>query len=308
MARRSGTTARRTRRGFSTVHPHAAGIDVGSRFHMVAVAADRDPESVRTFSSFTGDWHRLADWLTAVGISTVAMESTGVYGIPVFEILEARGFEVLLVNARHVKQVPGRKTDVKDAQWLQQLHQFGLLRGSFRPHQNVVALRAYLRQRERLIEYAASHIQHMQKALTQMNVQLHHVVSDITGVTGMRIVRAIVAGDRDPAALARHRDRRCKASVETIHAALVGNCTSSPCSRHWSCTTRIKAVSLGAIGKSSRLWHTSARMSRRRRCPCPHPVARPDSPTRWRSTPGRRCMLCWVWTSHKSTASVRTSP
>ena len=217
------TKRRRTRQGFSTVHPDAAGIDVGSRFHVVAVSADRDPEPVRTFRSFTHDLHRLADWLAAVGISTVAMESTGVYWIPLFETLEARGFEVLLVNAREVKHVPGRKTDVKDCQWLQQLHQFGLLRGSFRPHQDVVALRAYLRQRERLIEYAASHIQHMQKALTQMNVQLHHVVSDITGATGMRIVRAIVAGDRDPVALARHRDGRCKASPETIRAALVGN-------------------------------------------------------------------------------------
>ena len=127
---------RRTRQGFSTVHPDAAGIDVGSRFHVVAVSADRDPEPVRTFRSFTHDLHRLADWLAAVGISTVAMESTGVYWIPLFETLEARGFEVLLVNAREVKHVPGRKTDVKDCQWLQQLHQFGLLRGSFRPHQD----------------------------------------------------------------------------------------------------------------------------------------------------------------------------
>ena len=144
------TKRRRTRQGFSTVHPDAAGIDVGFRFHVVAVSADRDPEPVRTFRSFTHDLHRLADWLAAVGISTVAMESTGVYWIPLFETFEARGFEVLLVNAREVKHVPGRKTDVKDCQWLQQLHQFGLLRGSFRPHQDVVALRAYLRQRERL--------------------------------------------------------------------------------------------------------------------------------------------------------------
>ena len=178
MRRRPNTKGRRTRRAFSTVHPDAAGIDVGSRFHVVAVAADRDPEPVRTFSSFTHELHRLADWLAAVGISTVAMESTGVYWIPVFEILEARGFEVLLVNARHVKHVPGRKTDVTDAQWIQQLHQFGLLRGSFRPVQAVVALRAYLRQRERLLQYAAAHIQHMQKALTQMNVQLHHESPD----------------------------------------------------------------------------------------------------------------------------------
>jgi transposase len=151
------------------------------------------------------------------------MESTGVYWIPVFEILEARGFEVCLVNARDAKAVPGRKTDINDAQWLQQLHQYGLLRASFRPHRDIVALRGYLRQRERLVDYAASHIQHMQKALMQMNLQLHHVVSDVTGTTGMGILRAIVAGERDPQVLARYRDVRCKASVETLREALVGN-------------------------------------------------------------------------------------
>jgi transposase len=210
-------------RSLSTLNPNAAGIDVGSTFHVVAVPADRAEEAVRTFQTFTSDLHRLADWLQEVGITTVAMESTGVYWIPVFEILEARGLEVLLVNARHVKNVPGRKTDVNDAQWLQQLHQFGLLRGSFRPHDRMVSLRAHLRHRERLVESAASHIQHMQKALMQMNVQLHHVVSDITGLTGMRIVRAIVAGVHDPEALAHHRDIRCKASHETIREALTGN-------------------------------------------------------------------------------------
>lgn len=151
------------------------------------------------------------------------MESTGVYWIPVYEILEQRGFEVLLVNARDTRNVPGRKTDVNDAQWLQQLHQHGLLRGSFRPRPDVARLRAYLRHRERLLDYGASHIQHMQKALMQMNVQLHHVVTDITGVTGMNILRAIVAGNHDPAALAEFRDRRCKASQATIAAALTGN-------------------------------------------------------------------------------------
>lgn len=204
------------------VHPHAAGIDIGGEHHVVAVSADQDPEPVRTFQSFTNDLHRLADWLGHVGITTVAMESTGVYWIALFEILEARGFEVLLVNAREAKNVPGRKTDVNDAQWLQRLHQFGLLSASFRPHQTIAALRAYLRQRERLLDYAASHIQHMQKALVQMNVQLQHVVSDVTGVTGMKIIRDIVDGQRDPAQLARHRDVRCKASVETIHEALIG--------------------------------------------------------------------------------------
>jgi transposase len=206
----------------STIHPAAAGIDVGSTAHVVAVPADRDDTPVRTFRTFSGDLHHLAEWLGAVGITTVAMESTGVYWIPVFELLEARGFEVLLVNARDVKHVPGRKTDVNDAQWLQQLHQHGLLRGSFRPRDGVVRLRAYLRHRERLVDYAASHVQHMQKALMQMNVQLHHVVSDITGVTGLRIIRAIVAGTHAPEQLAEYRDVRCAASEATIRQALTG--------------------------------------------------------------------------------------
>jgi transposase len=207
----------------STINPHAAGIDVGATFHVVAVPYDRDEQPVRTFRTFSSDLHQLADWLTATGITTIAMESTGVYWIPVFEHLEARGFEVLLVNARDVKHVSGRKSDVSDAQWLQQLHQYGLLRGSFRPRDAVVQLRAYLRHRERLVEYAASHIQHMQKALMQMNVQLHHVVTDITGVTGMRIIRAIVAGTRAPDVLAAFRDVRCAASEETIREALTGH-------------------------------------------------------------------------------------
>jgi transposase len=214
---------KQSRRPLTTVHANAAGLDVGATFHVVAVPPDRAEESVRTFRSFTGDLHRLGDWLKEVGITTIAMESTGVYWIPVFEILEARGFEVLLVNARDVKNVPGRKTDVNDAQWLQQLHEHGLLRGSFRPHDSVVRLRAILRHRERLIDQAATHIQHMQKALMQMNVQLHHVVTDITGVTGMKIVRAIVVGVHDPEVLAQHRDVRCKESPETIREALVGN-------------------------------------------------------------------------------------
>ena len=205
------------------VHPRAAGIDIGSTFHVVAVPRQLDERPVRTFRTFSGDLHQLADWLTAIGITTVAMESTGVYWIPVFEILEARGFEVLLVNARDVKHVPGRKTDVNDAQWLQQLHQHGLLRGSFRPRDGVVRLRAYLRHRERLVDYAASHIQHMQKALMQMNVQLHHAVADITGATGMRIIRAIVAGNHEPDQLAKYRDVRCHASEATICDALTGN-------------------------------------------------------------------------------------
>lgn len=223
MARRRPAKSTRQPQTLLTVHPHAAGMDIGSRFHVVAVSPDRTAEPVRTFESFTADLHQMADWLVELGITTVAMESTGIYWIPAFEILEARGLEVLLVNARLVKNVPGRKTDVHDAVWLQQLHQHGLLRGSFHPGQTLATLRAYLRHRERLLEYAAAHIQHMQKALMLMNVQLHHVVSDITGTTGMKIVRAIATGNYDPAVLASYRDIRCKASVETIQEALTGH-------------------------------------------------------------------------------------
>ena len=205
------------------IHPHAAGLDVGSTFHVVAVPPDRADEPVRTFRSFTADLYQLATWLHEVGVTTIAMESTGVYWIPVFEILEARGFEVLLVNARDVKHVPGRKSDVIDAQWLQQLHQFGLLRGSFHPHERVVRLRALLRHREGLVTGAATHVQRMQKAMMQMNVQLQHVVADITGATGLRIIRDIVAGVHDPAKLAEHRDVRCKQSIDTIRRALTGH-------------------------------------------------------------------------------------
>jgi transposase len=207
----------------SPVHSGAAAIDIGATMHVAAVGPDRDEQPVRTFRTFTDDLQRLADWFVDCGIKTIVMESTGVYWIPVFEILQQRGFEVMVVNARDAKHVPGRKTDVSDAQWLQRLHEYGLLRASFRPQAEIAGLRAYLRQRERLLDYAASHIQHMQKALMQMNLQLHHVVTDITGVTGMAIIRAIVAGERDPNVLAAHRDRRCHATVETVCQALVGN-------------------------------------------------------------------------------------
>ena len=210
-------------RALPMVHPNAAAIDVGARMHVAAVGADRTAEPVRSFGTFTTDLHRLADWFAECGVETVVMESTSVYWIPIFELLEARGFTVFLVNARDAKHVPGRKTDVSDAQWLQRLHSHGLLRASFRPKGEIIELRAYLRQRERLLEYAASHIQHMQKALTEMNLQLHHVVADITGATGLRIIRAILAGERDPAVLALLRDTRCHATVETIEKALTGH-------------------------------------------------------------------------------------
>lgn len=221
MRRESSSSARWE--GLKVIHPDAAGLDIGSAEIWAAVSPDRTSEAVRKFGTFTPDLHALADWLAICGVDTVAMESTGVYWIPVYEILEARGFQVNVVNARHVKNVPGRKTDIQDCQWIQGLHSVGLLRGSFRPEGEIVTLRAYLRQRAALIEHRAAHIQHMQKALQQMNVQLTQVISDITGVTGMAIIRAILAGERDPHQLAALRQPGCKKSQKEIAKALTGN-------------------------------------------------------------------------------------
>ena len=205
------------------LNPDAAGIDCGATTHVVAVSPDRDAAPVQSFRTFTTDLHRLADWLVTCRVTSVALESTGVYWIPVYEILEARGIAVHLVNARHVRNVPGRKSDVSDAEWLRDLHSVGLLRGSFRPTEALAALRAYVRHRHTLVELAAMHIQRMQKALLQMNLQLPSVLSDITGQTGRRIIRAIVAGERDPVQLATHRHGRCRASEAEIIAALTGH-------------------------------------------------------------------------------------
>jgi transposase len=206
------------------VHLNAAGIDVGAGSHHVAVPPGRDPEGreVREFGAFTADLYALAAWLRRCGIETVAMEATGVYWIPLFELLAARGFEVRLVDPRQLKHVPGRKSDVLDCQWIQQLHTFGLLAAAFRPDDEICVLRSYLRQRAMLVAYAAHHIQHVQKALEQMNVKLTRVVSDVTGVTGMRIIRAILDGERTPHALAQLRDRRCQHDEETIARSLEG--------------------------------------------------------------------------------------
>jgi transposase len=201
----------------------AAGIDIGATELYAAVPHDRADETVRRFDMFTSDLQDLAQWFKDCKIKTVAMESTGVYWIPVFQILESHGFEVCLVNARHVKHVPGRKSDVSDCQWLQYLHAVGLLRGSFRPPDDICAIRAILRHRDRLVNYASAHVQHIQKALNQMNLHLHHVISDITGKTGLAILDAIVSGERDPAKLARLRDPRIKASTEVIQKSLVGD-------------------------------------------------------------------------------------
>ena len=210
-------------RSLPELKPNAAGIDMGAREIFVAVPADREVESVRSFPTFTEDLHRLADWLQHCRIEDVAMESTGVYWIPLFQILEARGFRVCLVNAQHVRHVPGRKSDVLDCQWLQYLHSVGLLKASFRPEQDVCAIRSLLRHRESLVQIACMHIQHMHKSLDQMNLQIHHVISDITGVTGLAIVDAIVSGKRNPKELAKLRDHRIKASIETVTKSLVGD-------------------------------------------------------------------------------------
>ncbi len=218
MRKRSGSLE-----NLAVVHPNAAGLDIGAREIWVCVPPSRDGESVRRFSTFTPDLQALADWLVACGVETVAMESTGVYWIPVFEMLEARGLKVYLVNAGHLKHVPGRKSDYLDCQWIQKLHNLGLLNGSFRPDREMCALRAYLRHRAQLLEHRAPHILHMQKALQQMNLQLHHVLSDVTGVTGQAILRAIVAGERDSVKLAQLRNPGCKSSGDTMAKALTGD-------------------------------------------------------------------------------------
>lgn len=206
------------------VNLHAAGIDIGSRSHWVCVPEGSCPpgEEVREFGAFTGDLLALAAWLGECGVTTVAMESTGVYWIPLYELLDEMGFEVRLVDARKLKSVPGRKTDVLDCQWIQQLHTYGLLAGAFRPNEAVCALRSYHRQREMLVQSAARSIQHMQKALTQMNVKLREVLREVTGETGMKIIRAILSGERDPKQLAALRNRQCANDEETIAGALHG--------------------------------------------------------------------------------------
>src|SRR5438876_4557723 len=205
------------------IHPDAAGIDIGNEFHYVAVPPSRDGQPVRRFGCTTAELKAMADWLKQCGIRTVAMQSTGVYWIAVFDILEQAGLEVYLVNARETKNLPGRKSDVQESQWLMKLHTYGLLRNSFRPVQEIRTMRTYWRQRNDLVQSAGRHIQRMQKALTQMNLQLANVLSDVSGVTGQAIIKAILAGERDPHKLAAFRDCRVKASEEQIAQSLEGN-------------------------------------------------------------------------------------
>ena len=223
MAKRKQLRRRKRRnRPGPAINLDAAGIDVGATEVYVAVPTDRDPDPVRTFDTFTRDFHELAEWLAACGVKTVAMESTSVYWIPLYTVLEERGIDVCLVNARHLKRVPGRKSDVLDCEWLQYLHSVGLLQGSFHPPEAVAAVRTVLRHRTSLVQMASSHVQRMQKALTQMNVQLHHVISDITGMTGLAILDAILAGERRPEVLAQLRHRNIRANEETIIKSLEG--------------------------------------------------------------------------------------
>ena len=205
------------------VRKNVAGIDLGSRRHYVAGPVCPDRTNVEDFGTTTPELHKLADWLEEQGVESVAMESTGVYWIPIYEILESRGFEVLLVNARHLGNVPGRKTDVLDCQWIQILHSCGLLRGSFRPDEAICALRALKRQSANFVQERIKAVHWMQKSLDQMNIKVHHAVTDITGTTGMSIIRAIVSGERDPLKLAAYRDKRCKKSHEEIAEFLTGN-------------------------------------------------------------------------------------
>src|SRR6202046_2416446 len=204
-------------------HPHAAGIDIGNASHYVAVPPRRDPQPVRCFGCTTAELKTMAEWLKQCGIRTVAMQSTGVYWIAVYEILEEAGLEVYLVNARETKNLPGRKTDVQESQWLMKLHTYGLLRNSFRPSQEVRTMRTYWRQRNDLVRTAGRHIQRIQKALTQMNIQLANVLSDISGKSGQAIIKAILQGERDGGELATLCDRRVQASQEEVAGSLEGN-------------------------------------------------------------------------------------
>jgi len=203
--------------------PNAAGIDMGSEELWVAVPADREEEPVRCFSSFTEGLPALTDWLKECGMETVALESTGVLWIPIFQLLAAEGFQVCLVNARHYQNVPGKRTDIGDCQWLQFLHSVGLLRGWFRPEQAVCAVRSLIRHREQLVEMRSQHLQHMHKALDQMNLKLHYVLNDITGASGQRMVQAILKGERDAAVLGEMRDRKVQATAKQIQDSLVGD-------------------------------------------------------------------------------------
>jgi len=243
--------------GLSVVHANAAGIDIGNESHFVAVPAGRDAEPVREFGSWTADLERMAAWLQSCGIETVAMQSTGVYRFAVYDVLEKHGLQVFPVNASHTKNLPGRKSDVQESQWLMKLHTYGLLRNSFRPPEEIRPIRAVWRLRDRHVEEAARSIQHMQQSLTSMNVPLANAISDVGGVSGQAILRSILAGERDARQLARLRDRRIKASEQEVARSLEEpgrkiSCSNS--SRPSRNTTSGKGRSPNATGSCRPIW------------------------------------------------------
>ena len=299
--------------GLTIVHPDAAGIDVGNSTHYVAVRPDRDPDSVRRFDCFTADLHRLADWLQQCGVTTVAMQSTGVYWIPLYEILDARGLEVYLVNARHTKNLPGRKTDVQESQWLLKLHTYGLLRNSFHPSADIRIVRTYWRQRGGHVQAVSSCIQRMQKVLTQMNVQLANVISDLSGWTGQRIVRAILAGERDPQTLAALSHPGIHATRDQIARSLEGTWQSDLLFVLQQEVTMYDAYSSGSRN-ATRPWNTISRPSptkplptHRRTLSHPRPslLARRASNIAGRPAATRRSS---TWATNSTASAALTSP
>ena len=298
MARRNASLSLKppkSRASLTITYPNAAGIDIGSASHFCAVPPDRDDAPVREFASFTADLNALADWLQACGVDTVAMESTGVYWIALFELLESRGLTVLLVNARHVKNVCGRKSDVLDCQWLQQLMTYGLLSGAFRPTEQVCVLRALWRQRGMLLRSQGRHVQHMQKALTQMNIQLTNVLSDIVGESGQKILRAIVAGERDGQVLGAMKNVRVHASVDEIAKSLQGNWRAE----HLFALRQ----ALGASTSWARNWPSATQRSSGRCRPSRLTTATPPRArsavvpaTHQSSICARSCSRCAAWT------------
>ena len=258
--RPSARSSRRSPSVLDRIQVDVAGIDCGASEHYVSVPPDRDPTPIQSFRTFTADLERLAHWLISCRVTSVAMEATGVYWIPVYDILEARGLEVLLVNARHVKHVPGRKSDVEDCEWLRELHSVGLLRGSFRPAGSILTLHALVRHRDVPVHTAGDYVRRMQKALVEMNLQLPLVVSDIVGKTGLTILRDLVAGQCDPHVLAQHRDPHCKATPTEIAAALTGHYRPEHLfvlqfvlsSKTWSSLISVKPSSSPAMPPSTR--------------------------------------------------------
>ena len=223
MIKKKKTTARKNRKSWKVVNPNAGGIDLASEIHYAAIGHEDPDTDVRSFGATTNELKKMAEWFRENGVNTIALEATGVYWIPPIQILESYGIEVLLVHPGHVRILKGKKTDVKDSQWLQKLHTFGLLEGAFRPSPDAGVLRSYMRRRDTLVKMSTKHILHMQKALDQMNVRVHRAVTDISGKTGLKIIKAILGGQRDPLSLGKLRHGTCKLSAEEMAENLNGD-------------------------------------------------------------------------------------